>query len=138
MPSDDGVDFDEVALGEEGEVFFERGEGKLEGPVEGGLAEDLTDEGVEVGGVVEAVVVAIQGEADDSEDEDLPKVHAGATGGFVGGVEGTEDFEDVAVDLGGGEDPLQGGEGGRKFVARFGGDFDLFDGDGSESELDVE
>ena len=50
MPSDDGVDFDEVALGEEGEVFFEGGEGKCEGHFEGGLAEELAHEGVEVAG----------------------------------------------------------------------------------------
>lgn len=67
----------------------------------------MTDEGVEIGGVMEAVVVAIEGEADDSEDEDLPKVHAGATGGgFTGGLDGLEDLEDFPVYLGGGEDPL--------------------------------
>lgn len=107
MSSNDGVDLSEVIFGEQGEVFFERGEGKLEGHVEGGLAEKLTDEGVEIGGVMEAVVVAIEGEADDSEDEDLPKVHAGATGGgFTGGLDGLEDLEDFPVYLGGGEDPL--------------------------------
>jgi hypothetical protein len=40
------------------------GEGKLEGPVEGGLAEELAHEGVEVGDVEEAVVVAVEGELD--------------------------------------------------------------------------
>lgn len=142
MARDDGVDFGEVFFGEEGEVFFERGEGEDEGHVEGGLAEELAHKGVEVGDVVEAVVVAVEAEPDDAEDEDLPEVHAGAAGGFFGffafGPEAFEDGEDFAVDLGGVEDPLETGEDGREFVAGFGGDFDLFNGDGSEGELDVE
>ena len=139
MTGDDGVDLREVVFGEEGEVFFEGGERECEAHVEGGLAEELAHEGVEVGSVVEAVVVAVEGEADDAEDEDLPEIHAGATGGgFVGGVDGLENGKDLAVDRGGGENPLQGGEGGRKFVAGFGGDFNFFDGDCSEGELDVE
>lgn len=139
---DDGVDFGEVFFGEEGEVFFEGGEGKDEGHVEGGLAEELAHEGVEIRDVVEAVVVAVEAEPDDAEDENLPEVHAGAAGGFFGyfafGADAFEDGEDFAVDLGGVENPLQSGEDGREFIARFGGDFDFFDGDGSEGELDVE
>jgi len=139
---DDCVDFGEVFFGEEGEVFFEGGEGEDEGHVEGGLAEELAHEGVEVGDVVEAVVVAVEAEPDGAEDEDLPEVHARAAGVFLGvfacGLDAFEDGEDFAVYLGGGEDPLQPGEDGREFVASFGGDFNLFDGDGSEGELDVE
>ena len=103
------------------------------------MAEKLTDEGVEISGVVEAVVVAVEGESDDSEDEDLPEIHAGTTGGFfVSGLDAFEDGEDFAIYFRGDEDPLQGGESGRKFVAGLGGDFDFFDGDGSESKLNVE
>lgn len=139
---DDGVDFLEVVFGEQGEVFFEGGEGKFEGHVEGGLAEELAHEGVEVGDVMKAVVVAVEGEPDGAEDEDLPEVHAGAAGGFLGvfscGLNGFEDGENFAVHLGGGENPLQSGEDGRDFVAGFGGDGDPLDGDGSEGELDIE
>ena len=142
MLCDDCVDFGEVFFGEEGEVFFEGGEGEDEGHVEGGLAEELAHQRIEVGDVVEAVVVAVKAEPDDSEDEDLPEVHAGTAGGFFGvfadGPDGFEDGEDFAVHLGGGENPLQPGEDGREFVAGFSGDFDLFDGDGSEGKLDVE
>lgn len=68
----------------------------------------------------------------------MPEIHAGATGGFfVGGLDAFEDGEHFAVDFGSGENPLEGGEDGRKFVARLGGDFDFLDGDGSEGELDV-
>jgi len=135
----DGVDFGEACFGEEGEVFFEGGEGKFEGHVEGGLTEELAHEGVVVGDVVEAVVVAVEAEPDDAEDEDLPEVHAGAAGGFfVGRLDALEDGENFSADFGGRENPLQSGEDGREFVASFGGDFNLFDGDGSEGELDVE
>lgn len=139
MPGDDGVDLGEAFFGEQGEVFLQGGEGKFESHVEGGLAEELTHEGVVVGDVVEAVIVAIERKADDAEDEDLPEIHAGATGGFfVGGLDAFEDGEHFAVHFGGGENPLEGGEDGRKFVARLGRDFDFFDGHGSKSELDVE
>ena len=139
MPGDDGVDLGEAFFGKEGEVFFEGREGEFEGHVEGGLAEKLTNKGVVVGDVVEAVVVAIEREADHAKDEDLPKIHAGATGGiFVRGLNAFENGEDFAVYLGGGEHPLQGGEDGRNFVASFSGDFDFFDGDGPEGELDLE
>lgn len=60
MPGDDGVDLGEAFFGEEGEVFLEGGEGKFEGHVEGGLAEELAHEGVVVRDVVEAVVVAAE------------------------------------------------------------------------------
>jgi hypothetical protein len=139
VPRDDGVDFDKVLLGEEGEVFFEGGEGENEGHVEGGLAEELAHEGVGVGDIVEAVVVAVEADPDSTEDEDLPKVHAGAASGFFGGgLDGFEDGKDFPVDFGGGEDPLQSSEDGRELIAGFDGDFDLFDGDGSKGELDVE
>lgn len=142
MLGNDGVDFGEVFFGEEGEVFFEGGEGEFEGHVEGRLAEELAHEGVKVGDVVEAVVVAVESKPDDAEDEDLPEIHAGPTGGFFGffssGLDAFKDGEDFAIDLGSGENPLKPGENGREFVAGFGGDFDLFDGDGSEGELDVE
>jgi len=139
---DDGVDLGEVFFGEEGQVFFERGEGKFKGHVKGGLPEELAHQGVEVRDVVETVVVAIESEPHDSKDEDLPKVHAGATGGFFDlfapRLDAFEDREDFAIDFGGVENPLEPCEDGRKFVAGFGGDFDLFDGDRSEGELDVE
>ncbi|MFT6181431.1 MAG: hypothetical protein ACJAQT_002768 [Akkermansiaceae bacterium] len=103
------------------------------------MAGKLPNEGVEIGGVVEAVVVAVEGESDDSEDEDLPEIHAGATGGFfVSGLDAFKDGEDFAIYFRGDEDPLQSGGGGRKFVAGLGGEFDFFDGDGSESKLNVE
>jgi hypothetical protein len=53
---------------------------------------------------------------------------------------GTEVFDGHTVEaaVGGDEDPLQGGEGWRKFVAGLGGEFDFFDGEGSESKLNVE
>ncbi|MFT6180942.1 MAG: hypothetical protein ACJA1W_003297 [Akkermansiaceae bacterium] len=139
MPGNDGVDLGEAFFGEEGEVFFQGGEGKFEGHVEGGLAEKLAHEGVVVRDVMEAVVVAAERKPDDSEDENLPEIHAGATGGFwVGGLDAFEDGEDFAVHFGCDENPLEGGEDGRKFVTRLGGDFDFFDGHGSEGELDVE
>lgn len=139
MPGDDGVDLSKAFFGEQGEVFFESGEGKLEGHVEGGLAEELAHEGVVVGDVVEAVVVAVQRESDNAKDENLPEIHAGATDGFfVVGLDAFEDGEDFAVHFGGSENPLQPGEDGRQFVAGLGGDFDFLDGDSSESELDLE
>ena len=139
MPGDDSVDLGETFFGEQGEVFFEGGEGKFKGHVEGGLAQKLTNEGVVIGDVVKAVVVAVEAETDDSEDEDLPEVHAWATGGFfVWSLDAFENGEDFSVHFGGGEDPLEGGENGREFVAGLGGDFDFFNGDGSEGELDVE
>ena len=139
MPSDDGVDLSEVSFGEKGEVFFEGGEGKFEGHVKGGLAEELTHEGVVVCDVVEAVVVAVEAEADDSENKNLPKIHAWTTSRFfVSRLDTFENSKDFPVHFGGGEDPLQSGEDGRQFVAGLGGDFDFFNGDGSESELDVE
>ncbi len=139
MPGDDGVDLGETFFGEQGEVFFEGGEGKFKGHVEGRLAEELTHEGVVVGDVVKTVVVAVKTETDDSKDEDLPKVHAGTTGGFfVSGLDAFEDGEDFAVDLGSGEDPLEGGEDGGKFVAGLDGDFDFFNGNGTEGELNIE
>jgi hypothetical protein len=135
----DGVDFGKVLLGEEGEVFFEGGEGEDEGHVEGGLAEELAHERVGVGDVVEAVVVAVEADPDGAEDEDLPEVHTGASGGFfVGGLDGFEDGEDFPVDFGSCEDPLQSGEDGRELISGFDGDFDFFDGDSSEGELDGE
>jgi len=139
VPGDDGVDLGEAFFGEEGEVFFESGEGKFERHVEGGLAEELAHQRVVVGDVVESVVVAIQREPDDAEDEDGPEVHARATGGiFISGLDAFEDGKDFSVHLGGGEDPLEGGEDGWEFVAGFGGDLDFFDGDGSKGELDLE
>lgn len=139
MPGYDGVDLGEAFFGEQGEVFLQGGEGKFESHVEGGLAEELTHEGVVVGDVVEAVVVAVERKADNSEDEDLPEVHAWAAGEFlVGGLDTFEDGEDFAVHFRGGENPLEGGEDRRKFVAGLDGDFDFFDGDGSEGKLDVE
>jgi hypothetical protein len=60
MWDNNGVDLGEALFGEEGEVFLQGGEGKFEGHVEGGLAEELAHEGVVVGDVVEAVVVAVE------------------------------------------------------------------------------
>jgi len=139
VSGDDGVDLCEAFFGEQREVFFEGGEGKFEGHVEGRLPEKLAHKGVVVGDVVEAIVVAVQGEADDTEDEDLPEVHARAAGGFfVRGLDAFKDGEDFAVHFRGGEDPLKSGEDRRKFVASFGRNFDFFDRDGTEGELNVE
>jgi len=56
---------------------------------------------------MEAIVVAIEGEPNDSEDQNLPEIHTRAPGGrFAGGLNGAEDFEDFAIHFRGGKDPL--------------------------------
>ena len=51
----------------------------------GGQTEHLADQHVMIRQVLQAIPVGIQAQADDAQNEDLPQVHAEATGGLFAG-----------------------------------------------------
>jgi hypothetical protein len=107
--------------------------------LDGSDTHEVAHESVVVGDVFEAVVVAVQAQADDPEHEQVPQIHAGAAGGFLVAHDMLlQQGEDLLVDLGRREDPLEAREDGREFIAALEGNEDLFDGRLAQLQLGFE
>jgi hypothetical protein len=105
----------------------------------GGDAHQIGHEGVVVGDVFEAVVVAVQAQTDDPKDEQMPQIHAGAAGGFLVAHDMLfQQGENLLVDFGRREDPLEAREDGREFIAALEGNEHLFDGRLAQLQLGFE
>ena len=99
------------------------------GPRGGRPAQHLAHEDIVVGHMFQPIPVGIQAEADDAPHEDLPEIHAGATGGFLAGEElGFQQGEDLGLEGRVHPHPLEAGEERRQFVPALARQANLFDG----------
>jgi hypothetical protein len=98
-------------------------------PRGGRHAEHLPHEQMMVGQILHPIPVRVEAEPDDAQHEDLPEVHAGASGGLLAGEDfGFQQGENLGLERGVHPEPLQTGEDGREFVAAFERQANLFDG----------
>ena len=82
-----------------------------------------------VGDVFHSIPVGIQSQTHDAQNEDLPEVHAGATGGLFAREDfGFQQREDLRLERGVHPNPLQARENGRQLVATLQRQTNLFDG----------
>jgi hypothetical protein len=108
-------------------------------PRRGGQAEHLADEQVVVGQVGHAIPVGVQAQAHNAQHQDLPQVHAGASGGlFTRQNFAFEQGENPGLERGMNPKPLQTGKDGRQFVAAPEWQANLFDGCDLEIGLGLE
>mgnify|MGYP007026204959 CR=1 FL=1 len=93
-----------------------------------GKAHDGPHQAVIVRDMLQAVVVAIQGQAHHSEHQDVPEIHPGASGLLLIADDSLfEQRENLLINFRGSEDPLQAGQHGREFVAALVGNGHLLD-----------
>ena len=108
-------------------------------PRRGRHAQHLPHERIVVGNVFQPIPVRIQSQPHDAQDENLPEVHAGATGGLFA----SDDFsfqqgEDLGLECWVHPDPLQTGQDGRQLVAALERQPNLFDGGDLQIGLGLE
>jgi|GEM_PF-2074924 len=100
---------------------------------------DRPDQHVIVGGMLQAVVVAVQSQSHHPEHQNVPEIHPGPPGVLL--VPDDLLFEQrkyLLVDFRGRENPLQPGEDGRKLIAALGGNGNLLDRSLTKTNLSVE
>ncbi len=98
-------------------------------PRRGRQAQHLTNQRVMIGHILHPIPVGVQAQPHDAQHEDLPEVHARATGGFFADKDfGFQQGEDLSLEGRVHPDPLQPGQQWRKFVATLERQTNLFDG----------
>jgi hypothetical protein len=136
------IDFLEERGIHEGDVVAERLAAEALGvgpPRVGADQEHLAQEQIIVGQVFHPVPVGVQPQADHAEHQDLPQVHAGASGRlFVRHEASFQQGEDGCFVGGMSPDPPQARQEGRQFVAAVKREQDLLDGSELQVRLRVE
>ena len=108
-------------------------------PRRGRQAQHLAHERVIVGDVFQSIPVGVQAQAHDAQHEDLPQVHARATGGFFAGEDfGFQQGKDLRLERWVHPNPLQASQHGRQFVPALERQTNLFDGRDLEIGLGLE
>jgi hypothetical protein len=108
-------------------------------PRRGGQTEHLAHERVVVGDVFQPIPVRVQPQPHDAQHEDLPPIHARASGALLASEDfGFQQGENLRLERRVHPDPLQTGEDRRQLVAAFEGQTNLLDGRGLEFGLRLE
>src|SRR5258708_3945007 len=102
-------------------------------------AQHLAQEQVVIGQVFHSMPVRAQSQADHAQDEDLPQVHAGASGLLLAAQDvGFQERQDVCFQRGMHPDPLETSQDGRQLVAALERQKDLLDGNDLEVRFGIE
>src|SRR5258708_21634460 len=102
-------------------------------------AQHLAQEQVVIGQVFHSMPVRAQSQADHAQDEDLPQVHAGASGLLLAAQDvGFQERQDFCFQRGMHPDPLETSQDGRQLVAALEREKDLLDGSGLEVGFRIE
>src|SRR6266496_5681356 len=102
-------------------------------------SQDLPQQAVVIGQMLQPVIVAIQPQSHHAQNQDLPQVQPGTPSGLLACDElAFKQNENPGVDLGGLKNPLHAGENGWQFIATLQGQDNLLDGSFPKRQLDLE
>src|SRR6266496_3282500 len=101
-------------------------------------SQDLPQQAVVIGQMLQPVIVAIQPQSHHAQNQDLPQVQPGTPSGLLACDElAFKQNENPGVDLGGLKNPLQAGENGWQFIATLQGQDNLLAGSFPKRQLDL-